>query len=111
MFYVLIDSNGLRVQQSEEMLTLNEMQNFVGIEGQSASIEVASYCSFRGESIAMICDEEFLLKKYDPTCATSDGVVLHGQVLIVGISETGEDFVLLTKNQIEIVKSQVLLVT
>ena len=38
MFYVLINSSGLRIQQSEKILTLKEMQNLVGIEGESAYI-------------------------------------------------------------------------
>lgn len=46
MFYVLIGCDGIEVRESEEMLTLTEMQNLVGVEGEPAYIEVASYRSF-----------------------------------------------------------------
>lgn len=110
MFYVLINSNGIDVRESKEMLTLKEMQNLVGIEGESAYIEVASYRSFSDKSIAMICDEEFLMKECQPTCITIEGHVVHGQVLVLGTNAEGNDFGLLTMEQVQIVKSQARLV-
>lgn len=110
MFYVLINSNGIEVQESKEMLTLKEMQNLVGIEGEPAYIEVASYRSFSDKSIAMICDDEFLMKECQPTCITIEGNVIHGQVLILGTNAEENDFGLLTKKQTEIVKSQIRLI-
>ncbi|MEG4302380.1 DUF3846 domain-containing protein [Microcoleus sp. D3_18a_C4] len=107
MFYVLINSKGIQVKESKEMLTFKEMQNLVGIEGESAYIEVASYRSFSDKSIALICDEEFLIKKCQPTCMTIEGHVVHGQVLVLGTNKAEDDFDLLTKKQVEIVKSQV----
>ena len=110
MFYVLINSNGIEVRESKEMLTLKEMQNLVGIEGESAYIEVASYRSFSDKSIAIICDEEFLRKDCNPTCLTKERNVIHGQVLVLGTNAEENDFSLLTKEQVEIVKSQARLV-
>lgn len=63
MFYVLINCNGIKVRESEKMLSLEEMQNLVGVEGKEAWIEVASYRSFSDKSITMICDDEFRIKK------------------------------------------------
>lgn len=110
MFYVLINYNGIQVRESREMLTLKEMQNLVGIEGELAYIEVASYQSFSDKSIAMICDDEFLMKECQPTCITMEGNVIQGQVLVLGTNETEDDFGLLSQQQVEIVKSQVRLV-
>ena len=109
MFYVLINSTGIEVRESKEMLTLKEMQNLVGVEGEPAYIEVASYRSFSDKSIAMICDE-FLMKECQPTCMTMEGNVIHGQVLVLGTNKAAEDFDLLSQQQVEIVKSQARLV-
>ena len=109
MFYVLINSNGIDIRESKKMLTLKEMQNLVGIEGEPAYIEVASYQSFSDKSITMICDEEFLMKECQPTCKTIEGSILHGQVLIVGTNAKKDDFDLLTGEQVLIVRREVLL--
>ncbi|MGB8688915.1 MAG: hypothetical protein WCD53_16475 [Microcoleus sp.] len=110
MFYVLINSNGIEVRESKEMLTLKEMQNLVGIEGEPAYIEVASYQSFSDRQISMICDEEFLRKECQPTCKTIEGHIVHGQVLILGTNAKKDDFDLLSKQQVEIVKREIKLV-
>jgi len=110
VFYVLINSNGIEVRESEKMLSLEEMQNLVGVEGEEAWIEAASYRSFSDRSITMICDEEFKRKKYQPTCRTVEGDVLQGQVLIVGTNSEDNDFALLSRLQVEIIKSQARLV-
>ena len=110
MFYVLIGSDSIEVRESKEMLTLKEMQNLVGIEGEPAYIEVASYRSFSDKSIAMICDDEFLMKGCQPTCITIEGHVVQGQVLVLGTNKAAEDFGLLSQRQVEIVKSQARLV-
>jgi hypothetical protein len=110
VFYVLINCNGIEVQESEKMLSLEEMQNLVGVEGEKASIEVASYRSFSDKSITMICDDEFLTKEYQPTCLTVERDVICGQVLILGTNSEENDFDLLSKEQVEIVKSQARLV-
>ena len=110
MFYVLIGSDSIEVLESKEMLTLKEMQNLVGIEGEPAYIEVASYRSFSDKSLAMICDDEFLMKGCQPTCITIEGHVVQGQVLVLGTNKAEEDFGLLSQQQVEIVKSQIRLV-
>ena len=110
MFYVLIGSDGIEVRESKEMLTLKEMQNLVGVEGEPAYIEVASYRSFSDKSLAMICDDEFLMKGCQPTCITIEGHVVQGQVLVLGTNKAEEDFGLLSQQQVEIVKSQARLV-
>ena len=110
MFYVLINSTGIEVRESKEMLTLKEMQNLVGVEGEPAYIEVASYRSFSDKSLAMICDDEFLMKGCQPTCITIEGHVVQGQVLVLGTNKAAEDFGLLSQRQVEIVKSQARLV-
>lgn len=117
MFYALINSNGIEVRQSKAMLTLGEMQNLVGIEGKPAYIEVASYRSFSDKSIVMICDDDFLMKGFEPTCMTMayrpasyEGNVIHGQVLVLGTDRATEDFCLLSQQQVEIVKSETRLV-
>ena len=109
-FYVLINSTGIEVREAKKMLTLKEMQNLVGIEGDSAYIEVASYRSFSDKSLAIICDDEFLMKECQPTCITIEGDVIHGQVLVLGTNKAEEDFGLLSQQQVEIVKSQARLV-
>ena len=97
MFYVLIGSDSIEVRESKEMLTLKEMQNLVGVEGEPAYIEVASYRSFSDKSLAMICDDEFLMKGCQPTCITIEGNVIHGQVLVLGTNKAEEDFDLLSQ--------------
>ena len=87
------------------------MQNLVGIEGEPAYIEVASYRNYSDSSIVMICDDEFLRKGYNPTCITAEGNIVLGQVLILGIDRANEDFGLLTLKQTEIVKQQTILHT
>lgn len=110
MFYVLINSNGIEVRESKKMLTLEEMQNLVGIEGESAYIEVASYRSFSDPAITMLCDDEFLMKGCQPTCITNEGHVIQGQVLVLGTNKAEEDFALLSQQQVEIIKSETRLV-
>jgi hypothetical protein len=83
------------------------MQNLVGIEGEPAYIEVASYRNFSDKSISMICDEEFLMKECQPTCKTIEGTVIHGQVLIVGTNAEENDFDLLTREQVLIVRREI----
>lgn len=106
MFYALINEKGIHIHNAKKILTLKQMQNLVGIEGESAYIEVASYRSFSDLSIVMICGEEFLMKACNPTCCTGEGIMIHGQVLILGTDATNEDFGLLTLKQTEIVKRE-----
>ncbi|MDF0556451.1 DUF3846 domain-containing protein [Kamptonema sp. UHCC 0994] len=105
MLYGLINSNGIEAVKSKEMLTLKEMQDLVGIQGETAFIE-AVYRQFTDQTIVLICDDEFLLKGYKPSCRTRTGLVLHGQVLALALSTTEPDFCLLTERQFQIVKAE-----
>ena len=109
MLYALINSNGIEAQKAEKMLTLREMQDFVGIQGKPAYIE-SVYRQFTDQTIVLICDDEFLLKGYKPTCRTRTGLILHGQVLALALSTTEPDFCLLTERQFEIVKAELKLI-
>ncbi|MDF0553128.1 DUF3846 domain-containing protein [Kamptonema sp. UHCC 0994] len=106
MLYALINSNGIEAKKSEQMLTLKEMQQLVGIQGESAYIE-AVYNQFTDPTIVLLCDDEFLLKGFSPTCKTKAGLTLHGQVLV--LSTTDSDFCLLTEEQFAILKAALLL--
>jgi hypothetical protein len=106
MFYVLINQNGISTYSAEKPLIIEEMQKLVGIEGEEAYIEVASYRSYSDPLIVMICDDDFLRKSCQPTCITAEGAVIHGQVLVLAIDRATEDFGLLTLQQVEIVKRE-----
>ena len=106
MFYVLINGKGIGIHSANEMLTLETMQNLIGVEGEPAYIEVASYRSYSDSSLVMICDDEFLRKGYNPTCYTLEGNTIHGQVLILGTDAKREDFGLLSLAQTKIIKRE-----
>ena len=102
MFYVVINQQ-VEVKDFTQKLSLREMQNLVGEEGEAAYIEVV-YHRFSDDDIAIICDEEFLLKDFSPTCRIDD-VTFHGQVLVLSVAPEGE-FCGLTESQVEIVKAE-----
>jgi hypothetical protein len=102
MLYALINSR-IERKESEQMLTLKEMQDLVGFPGEPAYIE-AVYHHFADTDIVLICDEEFLLKDCKPTCRTRKGLILHGQVLAMTVSNDG-GFASLTEKQFEAVKA------
>jgi hypothetical protein len=106
MFYALINQKGITVHSAEKPLVIEQMQSLVGIEGEKAYIEVASYRSYSDPLIVMICDDEFLRKSCQPTCITAEGAVIHGQVLVLAIDRATEDFGLLTLQQTEIIKRE-----
>lgn len=105
-YYCLINSKGIEVHESKKMLLLSEMQNLVGIPNEKAYIE-AVYQNYSDKLITLIVDEEFLLKYLSSTMLSKSGV-LHGQILVV--SNSGEDFKLLTKKQVEIIQKETQLV-
>lgn len=85
------------------------MQNLVGVEGESASVEFV-YQRFSDPNIDLVCDDEFLLKQLPTCCVTSDrNTILCGNVLAVGCQ--GSETVGLTQSQIEIVKRELYVVT
>ncbi len=101
-YYALINERGILICPRKRILTLKQMQNLVGVEGEHAYIEIASYRSYVNESITMICDEEFLRKDFQPTCQTIEGHILHGQVLVLATDSktTESSFTLLTLRQV-----------
>jgi hypothetical protein len=46
IFYILINQNGITIHSAEKPLVIEKMQSLVGIEGEEAYIEVASYRSY-----------------------------------------------------------------
>ncbi|MEG3935748.1 MULTISPECIES: DUF3846 domain-containing protein [unclassified Microcoleus] len=104
-FYVLINSTGIQEVTATEMPTVAEIQKLVGIPGEEGFFE-GVYKRYSDQSIAILCDDEFLMKGCQPTLLTPDGITLQGQLLIVGIDMQIEDFCLLTEKQLEIVKKE-----
>ncbi|MEG4445262.1 hypothetical protein QUB47_31290 [Microcoleus sp. AT9_B5] len=104
-FYALINSTGIQEVQATEMPTIAEIQNLVGIPGKEAFFE-GVYQRYSDPLIAILCDDEFLLKACQPTLLTPDGTTLQGQLLIVALDTKIEDFCLLTQQQLEIVKKE-----
>ncbi|MEG4576992.1 hypothetical protein QUA56_30625 [Microcoleus sp. N3A4] len=104
-FYALINSTGIQEVQATEMPTVAEIQKLVGIPGKEAFFEGVYQC-YSDLSIAILCDDEFLRKAYQPTLVIPDGITLQGQLLIVAMDTQIEDFCLLTQRQLEIVKKE-----
>ena len=106
MFYALVNPKTIQIHNVKKMLSLKQMQELVGIEGESAYIEVSSYRSYSDKSIVIVADDGFLLNHFSPTCVTAEGTVLHGQVLVLGIDLVNNDFSLLTEKQARIVQEE-----
>jgi len=106
-YYGLLNRSGLEIVTSKKMLSYEEMQDLVGVKGEDAYFEVATSKSFSDTHIDLICDDESIRKRHKPTCVTTEGYTLHGQVLILATGITRGNFQLLTKKQAEIVRTQV----
>jgi hypothetical protein len=110
VYYILIDDSGIEVTETNKMLSIEKMQRLVGIPGVSTLIEVLWYDVYSDPDIKMIVDENFLYDVEDedyPTCFTSEGEPIYGQVLIVAIDpENRENFILLNEEQVEVVKKE-----
>ncbi|MEG4397084.1 DUF3846 domain-containing protein [Microcoleus sp. BROC3] len=104
-FYALINSTGIQEVQATEMPKLHEIQKLVGIPGKEAFLEAVYQC-YSDSSIAILCDDEFLLKGCQPTLVLPNGTILHGQLFIVAQNIQIEDFCLLTQKQLEIIKKE-----
>ena len=101
--YILVKADGIQEVEAEEMLNLKEIQNLVGVPGEQAFFEPVYQC-YSDRSIVILCDDDSLRKHHQPTCVTSTGVVLHGQIIIVRIAPQIEDYNFLTPPQVEIVR-------
>jgi hypothetical protein len=104
-FYALINSTGIQEVEATEMPTVPEIQKLVGIPGEEAFFE-GVYQRYSDLSIAILCDDNFLMKACQPTLLTPDGITLQGQLLIVALDTQIEDFCLLTQKPLEIVKKE-----
>lgn len=104
-FYALVNSTGIEEVAATEVPKLPEIQNLVGIPGEEAFFEAVYKC-YSDPLLVILCDDEFLRKAYEPTLLTRNGVTLQGQVLIVAIDPQIQDFCLLTKKQLELVKQE-----
>jgi hypothetical protein len=98
--YALINNKGIHRCVLDAPMTLVQMKNLVGKEGEKAYVEYV--CNqFSDTSIDLICDEDFLRKGFLPTCVTQRGIVLHGQVIAAAVR--GADTVGLTEQQFQII--------
>jgi hypothetical protein len=104
-FYVLVNSTGIQEVAANELPQIPEIQKLVGIPGQEAFFE-AVYGCYSDQSLAVLCDDDFLPKAYQPTMITRKRVILQGQVLVVAIDPQIQDFCLLTQQQVELVKRE-----
>ena len=87
--YALINNTGIHRHILNEPMTLDQMKNLVGKEGDKAYVEYV-YNQFSDTSIDLICDEDFLRKDFLPTCITQRGIVLHGQVIAAAVRGADE---------------------
>nr|WFD61376.1 MAG: hypothetical protein [uncultured cyanophage] len=102
--YLVINDEGCKIKVDKTTLTLAELQNIVGIEGESAYIE-AVYKLFSDRTIVIMVDEEGLLTDM-PISLSMKGLTLVGQIIIGSFDQTedSEDqFKPLTVEQIKIV--------
>ncbi|MEG4350261.1 hypothetical protein QUA74_11015 [Microcoleus sp. LAD1_D3] len=104
-FYVLINSTGIEEVAATELPQIPELQKLVGIPGEEAFFEAVYHC-YSDLSLAVLCDDEFLLKAHQPTMLTPKRVILQGQVLVVASDPQIADFCLLTQKQVELVKRE-----
>jgi len=104
-FYVLVNSTGIQEVAANELPQMPEIQKLVGIPGQEAFFE-AVYGCYSEQSLAVLCDDDFLRKAHQPTMITRKRVILQGQVLVVAIEPQIQDFCLFTQQQVEWVKRE-----
>ena len=101
MLYALINAAGIHRLEVTPKLELDQMQNRVGIEGESAYVEYVRH-QFSDPNIDLICDEEFLFKQLPLTCITRRSIALRGQVIAAACTEEGET-IGLTEAQFQLV--------
>ena len=108
MYYVLIDNDqNIKICTTDKMLTTEQIQDLVGIEGELATFEVLDYSNFSDPKIVIICDDDVEPKGLKPTCVTKNGCVIFGQVLILATNNSLHDLCLLDLTQAKIGKEQV----
>ncbi|MEG4248689.1 hypothetical protein [Microcoleus sp. Pol10D4] len=106
-YYILFtNEQEINVYTTPEMLTTEEIQDLVGIEGEPATFEVLDSSNFSDPKIVIICDDDLEPKGLKPTCVTKKGSVIFGQVVILGTNQSWEDLCLLNLEQVKIVKEE-----
>lgn len=108
IFYALIDNTGIRRLQTTKKLGLRDFQNYVGIEGESAYIEII-YNQFSDGLINLSCDEDAHEKELLLTCITNKGIPLCGQVVAAAYTPGG-DTIGLTDEQVQIVCDELIVI-
>jgi hypothetical protein len=103
MLYAQINSQGIHRLEVQQRLHLNDLQNLVGEEGKPALIDHIRHC-FCDPTIDLIVDEEFLLKRYRPTCMIGN-IIICGQVIGAAVTPDGET-IPLTDAQFAIIQQQ-----
>ncbi|MEG4210366.1 hypothetical protein [Microcoleus sp. S13_B4] len=106
-YYILVtNEQEIDVYTTREMLTTEEIQDLVGIEGEPATFEVLDSSNFSDPKIVIICDDDVEPKALKPTCVTKNGDVIFGQVVIVGTNNSLLDLCLLNLEQVKMVKKE-----
>ncbi|MEG4424894.1 MULTISPECIES: hypothetical protein [unclassified Microcoleus] len=106
-YYILVtNEQEIDVYTTPEMLTTEEIQDLVGIEGEPATFEVLDSSNFSDPKIVIICDDDVEPKALKPTCVTKKGGVIFGQVVILGTNNSLLDLCLLNLEQVKIVKKE-----
>jgi hypothetical protein len=106
-YYILLtNEQEVDVYTTPEMLTTEEIQDLVGIEGVPATYEVLDSSNFSDPKIVMVCDDDALPKDLKPTCVTKNEDVICGQVLILGTNNSLQDLCLLNLEQAKIVQQE-----
>ncbi|WP_435388765.1 DUF3846 domain-containing protein [Laspinema olomoucense] len=112
--FLLIQPGKVTLRTNDDELELKPMQNLVGEEGDSASVEYV-YQLFSDPNIDLVCDDEFLFKSFPPTCVVGniknidEIIVLCGNVLAVATTPDGKT-IGLTQQQVDIVLDSLLVV-
>lgn len=74
-FYALINSTGIQEVKATEMPTVAEIQNLLGIPGEEAFFE-GVYKRYSDPLIAILCDDDFLMKGCQPALLTPNGITI-----------------------------------
>ncbi|MCT7977571.1 DUF3846 domain-containing protein [Laspinema olomoucense] len=109
--FLLIQPGKVTLRTNDDELELKPMQNLVGEEGDSASVEYV-YQLFSDPTIDLVCDDEFIFKSFDATCVSnkfSPPIILCGNVMAVATTNEGKT-IGLTQQQLDIVLNELLVV-
>jgi len=106
-YYILATlEQEVEVYTTPKMLTTEEIQEVISIEGVPANSQIVEELSFSDTSIVMLCDADVVSKELQPTCLTQNGYIVCGQVLILATNESPDDLCLLNVRQAKIVKEE-----